>query len=210
MAPSPEDVMKLYDSKMAPNPRRVRIFLAEKGIEVPIVQVDIAKAENRKPPFIERNPSGTLPVLELDDGTWLAETVAICRFFERTRPEPPLMGAGAKDEALVEMWQRRMELELFVPITAVFRNTHDFFKGRIPQVPEWGEVNRAASGKRLERLDRELSDRPFVAGDRFTIADITALCGIDFGRVSGIRIAPDQKNLARWYAEVSARPSASA
>jgi glutathione S-transferase len=120
------------------------------------------------------------------------------------------MGVGARDEALVEMWQRRMELELFVPITAVFRNTHDFFKGRIPQVPEWGEVNRQASLKRLERLDRELADRPFIAGDRFTIADITALCGIDFGRVTGIRVAPEHKHLSRWHAEVSARPSAAA
>lgn len=202
--------MKIYDSKTAPNPRRVRIFLAEKGIEVPCVQVDIAKAENRSEEFRKKNPMGTLPVLELDDGTQIAESVAICRYFERAHPEPPLMGAGAEDEALVEMWQRRMELEVFIPITQVFRNGHPFFKGRIPQVPEWGEVNRKAAEQRMGWLDELLGSRRFVAGERYTIADITALCGIDFGRVSDIRIKPEQKNLARWHQEVSSRPSAKA
>ena len=202
--------MKLYDSKLAPNPRRVRIFLAEKGVEVPVVQVDIGKAENRRPEFLAKNPMGTLPVLELDDGTCIAETVAICRYFERTQPEPPLMGVGAMGEAVVEMWQRRMELELALPIMQVFRNTHAFFQGRIPQVPEYGEVCRASALKRLEWLDRELAGRPFVAGDAYTIADVTALCGIDFGKPTGIRIAPEWKHLARWHDSVSARPSAKA
>lgn len=202
--------MKLYDSKMAPNPRRVRIFLAEKGVEVPVVQVDLAKAENRRPEFLARNPMGTLPVLELDDGTCIAETVAICRYFERTQPEPPLMGVGARGEAVVEMWQRRMELEVALPIMQVFRNTHEFFKGRIPQVPEYGELCRRMALKRLAWLDQELAGRPFVAGDHYTIADITALCGIDFGRPTGIRIAPEWKHLARWHEAVGARPSAKA
>jgi glutathione S-transferase len=202
--------MKLYDSKTAPNPRRVRIFLAEKGIDVPRVEVDIAKAENRSEEFRQKNPIGTLPVLELDDGTVIAESVAICRYFEETRPEPALLGVDARDKALVEMWQRRMELELFMPIAQVFRNTHPFFKGRIPQVAEWGEVNRKAAESRMGWLDEELAARRYIAGERYTIADITALCGIDFGRVSGIRIAPEQKNLARWHAEVSSRPSAKA
>lgn len=202
--------MKLYDSKMAPNPRRVRIFLAEKGIEVPTVQVDLAKAENRSAAYLAKNPMGGLPVLELDDGTCIAETVAICRYFERTQPEPPLMGSGAKGEAIVEMWQRRMELEVALPIMQVFRNTHEFFKGRIPQVPEYGEVCRASARKRLEWLDGELAGRPFVAGDAYTIADITALCGIDFGRPTSIRIEPEWKHLQRWHETVSARPSARA
>lgn len=202
--------MKLYDSKTAPNPRRVRIFLAEKGIEVPTVQVDIAKAENRQPEYLAKNPMGTLPLLELDDGSFVAETVAICRYFERTRPEPPLMGVGAQDEAVVEMWQRRMEHEVALPIMQVFRNTHAFFKGRIPQVPEYGELCRSMALKRLEWLDGELAGRRFVAGDRYTIADITALCGIDFGKPTGTRIAPEWKHLARWHEAVSARPSAKA
>ena len=202
--------MKLYDSKLAPNPRRVRIFLAEKGIEVPLVNVDIARAENRQPPFLAKNPMGGLPVLELDDGTCLAETVAICRYFEESQPEPPLMGVGPQGRALVEMWNRRMELELFIPIAQVFRNTHEFFKGRIEQVPAWGEACRRVAEKRLAWLDQELAGREFVAGDRFTIADITALCGIDFGRVTKTSIQPGQKNLERWHESVSARPSAKA
>lgn len=202
--------MKIYDSQSAPNPRRVRIFIAEKGITVPFEQVDIVKADNRAPAFREKNPSGTVPVLELDDGTCISESVAICRYFEELHPEPPLMGVDARDRALVEMWQRRMELELLIPIAQVFRNSHPFFAGRIPQVAEWGEVNRKAAEQRLAQLDRELATRPFIAGERFTIADITALCGIDFGRVSKIRIQPEQTNLARWHAAVSARPSAAA
>jgi glutathione S-transferase len=202
--------MKIYDSKTAPNPRRVRVFLAEKGIDVPYEQIDIGKAENRSDEFRRKNPMGVLPVLELEDGTCIAESVAICRFFEETQPEPPLMGTDARDRALVEMWQRRMELEVFNSITQVFRNTHPFFQGRIPQVAEFGEVCRKAAENRLAWLDEVLANRPFVAGDRYTIADITALCGIDFGRVTNIRIHPEQKNLARWHAEVSMRPSAKA
>jgi glutathione S-transferase len=202
--------VKLYDSAMAPNPRRVRIFLAEKGIEVPVEQVDIAKAENRQPPFLAKNPMGTLPVLELDDGTHIAESIAICRYFEALQPDPPLFGVGAEDIAVVEMWNRRMEFEVFLAIAGCFRNTHDFFKGRIPQVPEWGEVCRGTAEKRLAWLDEVLAEREFIAGERFTVADITALCGIDFGRVTGIVIQPEQKNLTRWHGAVSSRPSAKA
>ena len=202
--------MKLYDASTAPNPRRVRIFLAEKGISVPVDQVDIVSAQNRSPEFRAKNAMGTLPVLELDDGTTIAESVAICRYFEELQPDPPLMGTDAKDRAAIEMWQRRMEFELFLPITQVFRNGHAFFKGRIPQVPEYGVVCRKHAEQRLEWLDGVLADRPFVAGERYTIADITALCAIDFGRVSNIRVTPEQPNLARWHAAVSSRPSAKA
>jgi glutathione S-transferase len=202
--------VKLYDSKAAPNPRRVRIFLAEKGVELPTVQVDLGKAENRAAPFLARNPFGGVPVLELDDGTHIAESVAICRYVERLHPVPPLLGSDPEDEALVEMWQRRMELDLFNQVTGSFRNTHDFFKGRIEQVPEYGAVCKRAAEKRLAWLDGELAGRPFVAGERYTIADITALCAIDFGRVTGIRIQPDQKHLQRWHEAVSSRPSARA
>lgn len=202
--------MKLYDSQTAPNPRRVRVFLAEKGVTIPTEQVDIAAAANRSAEFRQKNPLGGVPVLQLDDGTFLAESVAICRYIEETHPQPPLMGTDARDRALVEMWQRRMELEVFGPISQVFRNLHPFFAGRIPQVPEWGEVCRKHAEASFAWLDRELAQREFVAGDRYTIADITALCGIDFGRVSKIRIPAELANLTRWHAAVSARPSAKA
>lgn len=202
--------MKLFDSKMAPNPRRVRIFLAEKGIEVPKVEVDIANRKNREPEFLARNPMAGVPVLELDDGRSISESVAICRYFEQLQPDPPLMGVDPADAGIVEMWNRRMEHEIFLNIAAPFRHTHEFFKGRIQQVPEWGAACRTAALERLAWLDGELADREFVAGDRFTIADITALCGIDFGRVSRIGIDPGQKNLQRWHTAVSARPSATA
>jgi glutathione S-transferase len=202
--------MILYDSKVAPNPRRVRVYLAEKGIEVPVRQVDIGSAENRKPPFLAKNPLGGLPVLELDDGTCIAESLAICRYFEELHPEPPLFGTDPLDRAIVEMWSRRTELELWRFVSGCFQHTHDFFKGRIEQVPAWGEVCRRTARERLAWLDRELAARPFVAGERYTVADITLLCAIDFGRVVDIRIAPEQKHLARWHEAVSSRPSAKA
>jgi glutathione S-transferase len=202
--------MKLYNSSLAPNPRRVRIFLAEKGIEVPIVDIDIAKAENREPPFLAKNSLAGVPILELDDGVIIAESTAICRYFEETQPEPPLMGTDATDRAIVEMWLRRIEFEVTLPIFMTFRNTHDFFKGRIQQVPEWGAACQKRAIKQMAWLDGEMADRPFVAGDRYTVADIALLVGIDFGRVSEIRIDPEHKNLTRWYGDVSARPSAKA
>jgi glutathione S-transferase len=202
--------MKIYDSNTAPNPRRVRIFLAEKGIQIPYEQVDLVKAVNRGPEFQQKNPMMTVPVLELDDGTCIAESVAICRYFEELYPNPPLMGIDTKDRALVEMWQRRMELELLLPIADAFRQRHDFFKGKIRQVPEYAEAQKKNAEERLVWLNDVLASRPFIAGDRYTIADITALVAIDFGRVSKIAIQPDHTHLKRWHETVSARPSAKA
>ena len=202
--------MKLYDSTMAPNPRRVRIFLAEKGIEVPTVQISLADQEQTTPDYIAKNSLAKVPTLELDDGSFLSESVAICRYFEELHPDPPLMGTDAADRARVEMWQRRMEREILDNIAAVFRMTHDFFKGRIRQVPEWGEACREKAMERFEWLDGVLADREFVAGERFTIADITAMVGFDFGRVTKTSFSPENKNISRWHASVSARPSAEA
>jgi glutathione S-transferase len=202
--------MKIYNSPVAPNPRRVRVFLAEKGVQVPYEDVDIGKAVNRQPEFLKKNPLAGVPVLELDDGTCIAESVAICRYFEGLHPEPPLMGVDAKDRAIVEMWNRRMELALLMPIADAFRQRHEFFKGRIRQCPEYAELQKANAEDNLKWLDRELASRRYIAGDRFSIADITAMIAIDFGRVSKIAIQPDQKDLARWHTEVSARPSAKA
>ncbi len=202
--------MKIYNSSTAPNPRRVRVFLAEKGIPVPYEEVDIVKAVNRGPEFRKKNPLATVPVLELDDGTCIAESVAICRYFEELQPEPPLFGIDARDRAMVEMWNRRMEYALIIPIADAFRQRHEFFKGRIRQVADYAEAQRLNAEENLQWLDGELAAHRFIAGERFTIADITAMVAIDFGRVSKIAIKPEQKNLARWYAEVASRPSAKA
>lgn len=202
--------MKVYDSKSAPNPRRVRIFVAEKGIDVPFEEVDIVNAVNRGEDFRKKNPMGTVPVLELDDGTCISESAAICRYFEEMHPEPPLLGVDGKDRAVVAMWDRRMEFEILLPIADAFRQQHAFFKDRIEQCPEYAEVAKRRALQNLVWLDEVLAERKFIAGDRFTSADITALCGIDFGKVSKITIPPDQKNLVRWHEEVSARPSARA
>lgn len=202
--------MKLYNSSVAPNPRRVRIFLAEKGIQVPLEEVDIGKGVNRQPEFRKKNPLAGVPVLELDDGTCIAESVAICRYFEESHPEPPLFGVGAKERALVDMWNRRMEFAVLQPIADSFRQRHEFFKGRIRQCPEYAEVQRQNAEDGLKWLDAELANRRFIAGDKFSVADITAMVAVDFGRISKITIQPEQKNLARWHAEVAARPSAKA
>ena len=202
--------MRLYENASAPNPRRVRIFLAEKGIAVPVEQVDILKLANREPGFRAKNPFAQVPVLELDDGTCISESVAICRYFEEMQPEPALFGVGAKECALVEMWNRRAELELTQRVFFTFQHTHEFFKGRQAQVPEFGAVAKQRAEETLVLLDRVLENQRFLAGERFSIADITLLVGLDFGRVVKIRAAPEQKNLARWHAEVSARPSAKA
>lgn len=202
--------MKIYESHNAPNPRRVRMFLAEKGLEVPYEEIDIVKAVNRGEDFSKKNPLSTVPVLELDDGTCISESVAICRYFEEVQPQPPLFGTDAKQRALVEMWNRRMEFNILQPIADAFRQRHDFFKGRIRQLPEYAEVQRLNAEDGLAWLDQELGAHRFVAGDQFSIADITAVVAIDFGRVSKIAVKPDQRNLARWHAEVSARPSAKA
>jgi glutathione S-transferase len=202
--------MKIYNSSVAPNPRRVRIFLAEKGIQVPYQEVDLTKAENRQPDFRKINPLATVPVLELDDGTHIAESIAICRYFEELHPEPPLFGVDARERGIVEMWQRRMEFTFLGPIADAFRLQHEFFKGRIRQSPEYAAIRKEDVLERLPWLDDELAHRPFIAGDTFTIADITALVAIDFGRLSNIRILPNQKNLARWHEDVSARPSSKA
>ncbi len=203
--------MKLYDSAGAPNPRRVKIFLAEKGIEVPVEDVSIPKGEHKAEAYLARNPLGQVPILELDDGTVIAESTAICRYFEELHPEPPLFGTDPLDRARVAMWDRHVEFNLFIPFAQVFRNTHDFFKGRIPQVAEWGELNKKAVAKGFDLLDRQLEGNEFISGATYTIADITAQCGLDFfGRILKMLPGDDHKSLARWYQAVSARPSAGA
>ena len=203
--------MLLYHDLRAPNPRRVRIFLAEKGVAYDTIEVSIAAAAHQTPEFRKKNPIALLPVLELADGRVLRESVAICRYIEALHPEPNLFGTDPWEGAQIEQWNRHAELELLWPIAQVFRNTHAFWQGRIRQCAEFGDIMRELVGVRMEWFDGELGRRNYIAGDRFTIADITALCAIDFGKVSNIRIdAAKHPNLAAWHARVSERASSKA
>jgi len=203
--------MKLFDGGRAPNPRRVRIFLAEKGISVPLVPVDMAALEHKKEAISSRNPLMRLPVLEFDDGTILTETIAICRYFEELQPEPVLFGTGALGKAVVEMWQRRVEFNLFAPITNAFRHIHPAMKEwEIPQVPEWGEVNKPKAVDFMRILDRELAAREFVASDAYSVADITGLVALDFLKPARIAIPEELTNVLRWHQAIKSRPSAAA
>src|SRR5215468_9484979 len=172
--------MKLYDGGRAPNPRRVRVFLAEKGIEIEKQQIDIAALEHKGAAFTAINPLQRMPALVLDDGTIITESIAICRYFEALQPEPPLFGVGPKDSAIVEMWNRRAEINFLSNVAAVFRHTHPAMKElEVPQVPAWAEANRPRISWFLEMLNLELTNREFVAGDRYTVADITMQVTID-------------------------------
>ena len=203
--------MLLYNDPRAPNPRRVRIFLAEKAVAYDTIEVSIAASEHQRPEFRQKNPLALLPVLELGDGRILRESMAICRYVEELYPEPNLLGADAWERAKIEQWNRHAELEILVPIAQVFRNTHAFWNGRIKQSPEFGAIMRELVGSRFDWLEGELSERPYLAGDRFTVADITALCAIDFGRISDLRItAETYPRLAAWRARVTERPSTKA
>ena len=203
--------MKFYDTKLAPNPRRVRIFLAEKGIEVPSVNIDLAKAEQKSDDYATINPLQRTPALVLDDGTVLTESVAICRYFEETNPTPPLFGVGAVGKALVEMWQRRCELTFMLPTAMTFRHSHPAMaEMEKPQIPLVAETNRPRVLDFLTILDDALGKREFVAGDTFTIADITALVASDFMRPARIQAPESLTHFARWYKAVAARPSAKA
>lgn len=203
--------MKLYDGGRAPNPRRVRVFLAEKGITIPLEQVDLGALAHKSPAFAAINPLQRVPALELDDGTVLTESIAICRYLEALHPEPPLFGVGAKDAAVVEMWQRRVELHLFFPIAHVFRNSHPAMKEmEVTQVPAWAEANKPRVMEFLTLLDAQLKDHRYIAGDRYTVADITGLCAVDFMKVAKLAAPETLGNLKRWHAEVAARPSAKA
>jgi glutathione S-transferase len=202
--------MKLYDSGRAPNPRRVRIFLAEKGITVPTVQVDMMAGQQRTPEFTAINPLQRMPALVLDDGTVITESIAICRYFEGQQPEPPLFGRGALETAMVEMWNRRCEINFMLVVANVFRHLHPAAATlEVPQVAAWGEANRPRVVEFLAIFDAQLAKHQYAAGDRFSVADITALCAADFMRPAKIEI-PDLKNVKRWHAEVSARPSTKA
>lgn len=202
--------MKIYETKTAPNPRRVRIFLAEKGIDMDYVHVDIQNGENLSAAMLAKNPLGKVPILELDDGTCISETDAICTYFEALHPTPSLMGTSALEKATIAMWQRQVEFTLMMQIGMCFQHTTGYFKDRMVPVPEFGAEAGKIAANYLNVLDARLANHTYIAGESFSIADITALCAIDFGRVVKIRPQDSQVNLLRWYQDVSSRPSAKA
>lgn len=205
--------MKILENNMTPNGRRVRIFLAEKGIEMEYEQVDLMKGENLSSEFREKNPSGRVPVLALDDGTYISESVAISRYFEELYPDrEPLFGHSPLEKAQVEMWNRRIELEFFVPGLLSFRNVSGFFADREKCFPDFGENSGEIAKETLKRLNSQLTNSQYIAGENFSIADITLLCGIDFiGMVTEIKTnEEDHPHLVRWHKQISERPSAAA
>jgi glutathione S-transferase len=189
----------------------VKVYLAEKGLTVPTEQVDLGKLAHKSAEYTAINPLQRVPALQLDDGAIITESIAICRYFEALHPEPPLFGQGAKQAAIVEMWERRVEFHLLVPISHVFRNSHPAMKDmEVPQVLAWADANKPRVMDFLALLDRELKGRRHIAGDDYTVADITGMIAVDFLKPAKLAVPDELQNLRRWHEEVSARPSAKA
>ena len=203
--------MKLYDLPPSPNARRVRIFIAEKGLEIPIVPVNMMTGENQSEDYLAKNSLGKMPLLELDDGTCIAESAAICRYLEEMNPNPPLMGRNPLERALVEMWHRRMELEFLIPMITIFLHTGEMWKDRVTQIPQVAETRTLYVKERMEWLNSELDGKEYITGEDYTVADIAAQCAFVMGKAAlGLRIAEDQLNLSNWFTRVSSRPTARA
>ena len=202
--------MILHDLSAGMHPRRVRIFMAEKGLSIERREVDAAGGANAGPDFLRLNPLGKLPVLELDDGTAIAESLAICRYLEALHPNPPLMGRTPRESAQIDMWTLRMDHELSQPIALAFVHSSDFYRGRVEQVPEVASWARNRALQTMAWLDEELAGRSHIAGEDYTLADIVAQCACVLGKAVGLRIPSEMPHLSRWFAQVSARPTARA
>ncbi len=204
--------MKLYNAPMpAPNPRRVRIFLAEKGQTIPMAEVAIMKREHKSPEHLARNSLGQVPTLELGDGTTISETVAICRYLENVYPKPPLFGRNGLEQSLVEMWTRRIEFTVMTPVGMFWRHAHPFTAAVVvPQYKEFGESNREHYNRALGWLDRELEGKHFLLGNEYTMADICLLSTVDFASWIGLTLPDGLENVRSWHKRVSERPSAAA
>jgi glutathione S-transferase len=203
--------VKLYDS-IGPNPHVVRMFAAEKGIELPLVQVDLVGGENRKAAYVERNPAGQLPCLELDDGSHIAEVTAICEYLEEKHPQTSLIGRNAEERAQTRMWARRVDLNICEPLANGFRFGEGLaiFKDRIVTVPEAAEGLKRIAQDRLQWLDRQMHGKTYICGDRFSLADILLFCFLSFGANVGQKLDPALVNVSAWFERMKARPSAGA
>ncbi|MZR31692.1 glutathione S-transferase N-terminal domain-containing protein [Sneathiella litorea] len=202
--------MKLYDLPASPNARRVRIFLAEKGLEIPKEEVDLSSGYHHTPEYLSKNILGRMPVLELADGSTISESQAICRYLEEIYPEPPLMGQTPLERAHIEMWNRRMELELLIPLMHAFVHGHPMWKGIRDQVPDYVPVCEKHASRSLGWLETALEGREYIAAPVYSVADITAQCAILMGKAVGVRPTEDQENINAWWARVTSRPSARA
>ncbi len=203
--------MKLYDLPASPNTRRVRIFIAEKNLEIEMIPIDMMSGENKTEEYLAKNPLGRMPLLELDDGTCIAESIAICRYLENEFPDPPLFGTTSLEKAVIEMWQRRMEFQFLNPLIDIFRNTHEMWKDRLIQIPQVAEIASEGVKKQMVWLDQELQGKEYIAGDGYSVADITAQCAFVMGKAAvGIRIPEDLSNLDAWWSRVTSRPTARA
>jgi glutathione S-transferase len=199
--------MHIIEAKGTPNGRRVRVFLAEKGIEVPAVNIDLRAGENLGPEYRAKNPFGRVPTLELDDGTCIAESVAICRYFDALKPEPRLFGTDAREMAVIEMWNRRAELNVLMPGAQAFRNLTGFFKDRERVSAEWGEISEVATADAVKLFDAHLASHAFLAGDTFSIADITFGVALDFFQALKLKLPFELPHLSRYRADLASRPS---
>lgn len=211
------EYMKLYDAKWAPSPRRVRIFLAEKRIEVPTEQLDLRAGEHLEDEYLRVNPRGAVPALELDSGEVLCESAAICRYFEALHPDPPLFGTTPIEIGRIESWTRRIEFDGYAAAAYVYRNTYPAFEGQAvvghpgtSQIPELAARGVIMWEGFVRALDRQLATHRWITGDAFTFADITALVTIDFARAAKLAVPEEHGALRRWHADASARPSAGA
>ena len=203
--------MKLYGAPYpAPNPRRVRIFLAEKGIDLPETPVDMMQREHKSPEHRARNSMGQVPTLELDDGSHISETVAICRYFDETQPDPPMFGTTAKEKALVDMWVRRVEFTVMTPVGMYWRHAHPRTAALLTQFKDFGESNRETYRGAQRWLDRELDGRAWLPGDSYSMADICLLTTVDFAKWIGLPMEEEHANLTAWHARAAGRPSARA
>ena len=202
--------MIFYDGGGAPNPRRVRVFLSEKNIEIQIKSIDIMKGDHKKNDYKKISPLSQVPALELDDGSYITESIAICRYLEALNPEPNLFGSDPSEIANIEMWQRRLELLLMIPIASVFRHGHPAMAHLEDQVPEWSEANKPKVVKFLRWLDIQIAGKEFICSDRYTVADITAFICFEFAKWPKIRIPDDCENLNKYYKRLLDRPSAKA
>ena len=203
--------MKLYDLPASPNARRVRVFIAEKNLQIEMVPINMMTGENKTEEYLSKNPLGRMPLLELDDGTCIAESIAICRYLENEHPDPPLFGTSSLEQAMIEMWQRRMEFQFLNPMINIFRNTHEMWKDRMIQIPQIAEIESKDVEEKMVWLNRELEGREYIAGETYSVADITAQCAFVMGKAAvGIRIPEDLSNLNAWWSRVTSRPTARA